>query len=151
MSSFSLPVECVELTVVKPPSRVDETQPVIIYLCRLEPYGCLVELRWNRSSRRPFPETLKGVKQGSIIFVTGRFSGTLFKYSGDLLFMKSIAARKVTDREYRNYQDGCSVPVRDDSYEKNLSLGIKYFEKRVELDRILERMEKMKISSSLAP
>jgi hypothetical protein len=151
MSSFSVPVERVELSVIKRPSRDDLNQPVIKILCRLEPYGSLVELCWRRSTRRPFPEILNGVDQGSVLFVSGRFAATICKYSNALLVMKSIDARKIIERESRDFQDGCSLPLVVESEQKSLSLRIKYYETKVELNKVMERLEKMKISDPLAP
>jgi len=65
--------------------------------------------------------------------------------------MKSIDARKIIERESRDFQDGCSLPLMVESEQKSLSLRIKYYETKVELNKVMERLEKMKISDPLAP
>jgi len=151
MSSYSLPVYKVELTVLVKPSRNDLRQPVIKILCRLEPYGHLVELCWRRSSRITFPEILNRVDRRSVVFVTGRFSATIYKQSSDLVYLKSIDAEKIVDRESRNYQDGCTLAVVDDSEEQRRILEIKYYKAKVELNKVTESLEKMKISEPSKP
>lgn len=146
MSSFSLPLDRQELTVIKNPGRNAPTQPVVKILCRLEPCGGLVQLCWRRSSRRPFPEILNRVEQGSVIFASGRFGATICRVSDALLVLKSIDAHAVIERENREFRDGCSLPLIDDSREKRRSHQIKYLEKKVELDKVMEKLEKMGIS-----
>ena len=148
MSSFSLPVDRQEVTVIKKPGRNAKTQPVIKILCRLEPCGGLVDVCWRRTSRRPFPEVLNRVEQGSVIFVTGRFGATVCRISDALLVLKSIDIREVIEREHRVFEDGCSVPLIDDSEEKSLAHHIKYYEKKIELTRLMEKLGSMSVSES---
>jgi hypothetical protein len=148
MSSLSLPVVRQELTVIKRPSRESLDQPVVKVLCRLEPCGALVDLCWRRSIQRKFPSILNKVHTGSLVYATGTFAATIYKQSDALLVLKSIDAFKIDAPRSREFQygDGCYVPVIDES-ERRLWYSYKImYEKKVELAKITERLEKMNIS-----
>lgn len=148
MSSFTLPVFRQELTVIKRPGLINKDQPVIKFLCRLEPGGGLVDLCWRRSTRLLFPDVLNKVEQGSVIFVTGLFAATICRVSGVCLVLKSIDIESVTERAHRKFKDGCDVPLKDDREEKLLARNIKYLEKKIELDRLMKKLGAMSVSES---